>query len=63
MESPQSPGRLVGTVLSGPNEEFKTIRVFWGRQQSFLYWGMEGVPPPLAKNYSSLPPGKVSSTQ
>ena len=37
----------------------KNFLHFGERQQGFLYWG-DGVPPLLAKNYSSLLPGKVS---
>ena len=38
---------------------FLNNRVFF-KQQGFYYWGMEKVPPPLAKNSVSLPPEKVS---
>ena len=40
----------------------KLSTFFWGDNRVFSPWGMEGVPhPPLAKNYSSFPPGKVST--
>ena len=38
---------------------FTIFHTFFGGG-GFLYWGMEGVPPTLTKNYSSLPPKKVS---
>ena len=41
-------------------EGFKFSTLLQGHNTVFSTEGMEGVPPPLTKNYSSLPLGKVS---